>query len=48
MEADNEFKLYPMRYVIVIMFAFAQFMVSVVLNTLNPIAAYLRIIYNQD
>ena len=30
------------------MFAFSQFMISVLLNTLNPIAAYLCMIYDQD
>mgnify|MGYP000494066624 CR=1 FL=1 len=45
MELESEFRLYNKRYLIVILFALSQFMTSVLLNTLNPIAAYLSIIY---
>jgi FLVCR family feline leukemia virus subgroup C receptor-related protein len=42
-----EFKLYRRRYLIVILFGFSQFIISVLLNTLNPIASFLCIIYDQ-
>ena len=44
----EEFIMYPKRYLVVTLFAFSQFMISVLLNTLNPIAAYLCDIYQQD
>ncbi len=43
----DEFKLYPKRYMVVVLFGFAQFTISVLLNTLNPIAAYLCTMYDQ-
>jgi hypothetical protein len=48
MDADDleEFKLYPKRFLVVILFGLSQFTISVLLNTLNPIAAYLCTIYN--
>lgn len=46
-DADEEFKVYPKRFLVVILFAFSQFTISVLLNTLNPIAAYLCTIYDQ-
>lgn len=42
----DEFKVYPKRFLIVILFALSQFMISVLLNTLTPIASSLRIIYD--
>lgn len=46
-DAVEEFKVYPKRFLVVILFAFSQFTISVLLNTLNPIAAYLCTIYDQ-
>lgn len=39
--------MYPRRFSVAILFGLAQFTISVLLNTLNPIAAYLCTIYNQ-
>lgn len=44
----QEYKLYPKRFLVVALFALSQFMISVLLNTLNPIAAFLCEIYDQD
>ena len=46
-DIDSEFKVYPKRFLVVTLFALSQFMISVLLNTLNPIAAYLCDIYDQ-
>ena len=51
MEADpltDEFKVYPKRYLVVFLFALAQFMTSCLINTLTPIARFLEVIYDQD
>ena len=40
--------MYPQRFLVTGLFGLAQLMISVVLNTLNPIAAYLTDLYNQD
>jgi hypothetical protein len=37
--------VYPARFAVVTMFGLAQFMISVLLNTLNPIAAYMCTLY---
>lgn len=39
--------MYPKRFLVTGLFALAQLMISVLLNTLNPIAAYLTVIYDQ-
>lgn len=44
---EPEFKVYPKRFLVSGLFALSQLMISVVLNTLNPIAAYLTDIYDQ-
>ena len=41
-------KLYPARFLVVILFAFIQLMTSCLLNTLTPIAADLAIIYEES
>lgn len=44
MEADpliDSFVVYPRRYLIVFLFALAQFMTSCLINTLTPIAKFL-------
>ena len=51
MEADpliDQFVVYPKRYLIVFLFALAQFMTSCLINTLTPIARFLEVIYDQD
>lgn len=45
---ENEFKVYPKRFLVVILFALSQFTISVLLNTLNPIAVALTLIYDQS
>jgi MFS transporter, FLVCR family, feline leukemia virus subgroup C receptor-related protein len=45
---DDDFKVYPTRFLVVILFAFIQMMTSVLMNTLTPVAAYLSEIYNED
>jgi fucose permease len=47
LDLSLEFKLYKRRYFIVILFGFSQFIISVLLNTLNPIASFLCTIYGQ-
>lgn len=37
-----------MRFLIVALFGLAQLMVSVLVNTITPISAYLAIIYDED
>ncbi len=48
MLADDEYVMYPQRYLVVTLFGMAQLMISVLLNTITPIAAFLAIIYDQD
>jgi hypothetical protein len=38
---DDDFKVYPTRFLVVILFALVQMMTSVLMNTLTPVAAYL-------
>jgi MFS transporter, FLVCR family, feline leukemia virus subgroup C receptor-related protein len=45
---NDEFKVYPKRYLIVFLFGLAQFMTSCLINTLTPIAKFLEYIYGQD
>jgi len=45
---NDEFRVYPKRFVIVFLFSLAQLMTSVLINTLTPIARYLEIIYDQN
>lgn len=47
-DTSEDFILYKKRFFVVFLFAFSQLMISVLLNTLNPIAAFLCIIYHQD
>ena len=47
-DTDSEFVVYPKRFLVVVLFGLSQFMISVLLNTLNPIAAYLCDIYDQQ
>ncbi len=44
---SHQYKVYPYRYAVVILFALIQLMTSVLLSTLNPIAEYLTEIYDQ-
>jgi FLVCR family feline leukemia virus subgroup C receptor-related protein len=44
----SEFKMYPRRYLIVVLFSLAQMMTSILINTLTPIAKYLEYIYDMD
>ena len=45
---QSDFKVYPKRYLVVVLFALVQMMTSILLNTLTPIASYLSEIYDQD
>ncbi len=45
---DTGYKVYPYRYIVVVMFALVQMMTSVLLATLNPIAKFLTEIYDQQ
>lgn len=51
MEAEpltDQFVVYPKRFLMVFLFALAQFMTSCLINTLTPIARFLEVIYDQD
>ena len=47
-ESSEEFILYPKRFFVVGIFSFAQMMISILVNSLTPIAAYLTEIYDQS
>ena len=45
---SQQYKVYPYRYAVVMLFALIQLMTSVLLSTLNPVAEYLTEIYDQQ
>lgn len=44
---QDEYTLYPKRFFIVAIFSLSQMMISILVNTITPIAAYLTQIYDQ-
>lgn len=47
-DEEKEYKVYPQRFQVSILFALGQMMTSVLMNTLNPIAAELSFIYGYE
>lgn len=45
---EGQFVVYPKRFFIVGIFALCQMMISILVNTMTPIAAYLTQIYNES
>lgn len=47
-DEDKEYKVYPTRFLVSTLFALVQMMTSVLMNTLNPIASELAIVYSYE
>lgn len=45
-DADSQYPVYPQRFLVTGLFGCVQMMTSVLMNTVNPVASDLTIIYN--
>ena len=47
-DESKEYNVYPARFLVSTLFGLVQMMTSVLMNTLNPIASELSIVYNYE
>lgn len=47
-DEEKEYKVYPTRFLVSTLFGLVQMMTSVLMNTLNPIASELAIVYSYE